>query len=132
MRTSFPFLAGIAVALALASAQASAVTCYLKYDRNDNIVYRDVRPPVDMSENGTAARDAMRRRGEYLMFMETDDCPGVIFNYGGVSGALSVDEIVSGYRTYSGAPRGGVVRVPGDGGVSSARDARATSAKTYK
>lgn len=130
MRTSLPCLAGIA--LALASAHASAVTCYVKYDRNDNIVYRDVRPPVDMSDNGAAARDAMRRRGEYLMFTETEDCPGVTFNYdAGVTGALSVDEIVSGYRTYSGAPRGGTIRTPGAGGVSAAPAARAPTAKKY-
>ena len=45
-------LAGLAGALAacmgLVAANASAMTCYIKYDRNDNVVYRDSRPPLDL------------------------------------------------------------------------------------
>lgn len=37
------------LAMALATATASADTCYLVYDRNDQVVYRDLRPPIDLS-----------------------------------------------------------------------------------
>jgi len=117
MRLATLSLAALAGTFLLATANANAMTCYIKYDRNDNVVYRDIRPPVDMSENGTAARAAMRQRGEYLVFMETDECPGVIFNLGaGVSGAISVDEIVSSYRSYGG-PQAGITRSTNPGGV---------------
>jgi len=132
MRLARPPLAGLAVAVAaymgLVAANASAMTCYLKYDRNDNVVYRDTRPPVDMSDNGTAARDAMRQRGEYLVFMETDDCPGVVFNLGsGVNGSISVDEIVSGYRSYGG-PQAAINRSNNPGGIQTRASARAPAA----
>jgi len=62
MRLATLSLAALAGTFLLAAANANAMTCYIKYDRNDNVVYRDSRPPVDMSDNGTAARAAMRRR----------------------------------------------------------------------
>ena len=93
MRLANLALAALAGALVSAAADVSAMTCYIKYDRNDNVVYRDSLPPVDMSDRGAAARDAMRKRGECRVFMETDECPGVIFNLGaGLSGSISVDE----------------------------------------
>jgi hypothetical protein len=85
-------------ALCLAPAPALAATCYFVYDRNDNVIYRDTQPPVDMSARGAAARDAMRQRGEYLLFNETDKCAPLAFLTGpGTPGTLSVDQIVAGY-----------------------------------
>ena len=122
-------LAALAAVLVLATANASAMTCYIKYDRNDNVVYRDSQPPVDMSDSGAAARNAMRKRGEYLVFMETDECPGVTFNLGaGLSGSISVDEIVSGYRSYGG-PQAGITRSTNPGGIQTGRASRAGPAQ---
>ena len=85
-------------ALCIAQAPALAATCYFVYDRNDNVIYRDTQPPVDLSARGDAARDAMRQRGEYLLFTENDRCAPLAFLTGpGTPGTLSVDQIVAGY-----------------------------------
>jgi hypothetical protein len=88
----------ILAAAALAAAQGPAhATCYFVLDRNDNTIYRDTQPPVDMSDRGAAERDAMRARGEYLLFFETEACAPLTFVIGpGVPGTLSVDAIVAG------------------------------------
>jgi hypothetical protein len=67
----------VAATLPLAARDASALTCYVVFDRSDNVTYRDVYPPVDLSDAGRAEREAMRRRGEYLLFLETDQCPRI-------------------------------------------------------
>jgi len=91
-------LAGFALGVAQVPAQANI--CYFVFDRSDNMIYRDPQPPVDMSDRGTAARDAMRGRGEYLMFYDTDRCAPLAFLIGpGTPGTLSVDQIVAGYPT---------------------------------
>jgi hypothetical protein len=93
------------------SASASAVTCYQVFDRNDNVVYRSTVPPVDLSDKGAAAREAMRQRGEYLMFGDFDKCPGVAFFTGsGGSSGLSLDDVVM-----------GMPAMPMNGGVSPAK-----------
>jgi hypothetical protein len=86
-RSALVGLAALAVQL---PAQA---TCFVVYDRNDNVIYRESRPPVDMSERGAAEREAMRKRGEYLMFVETDRCASMSFVTGGSPADLiSFDE----------------------------------------
>ena len=98
MRSIWCGLLLVTGALSLAQAPALAATCYFVYDRNDNVIYRDTQPPVDMSVRGNAARDAMRQRGEYLLFTETDRCAPLAFLTGpGTPGTLSVDQIVAGY-----------------------------------
>jgi len=90
----YAVLAAAALGAAPALAQA---TCYFVLDRNDNTIYRGQQPPVDMSERGAAARDAMRARGEYLLFVETEPCAPLQFVMGpGTPGTLSVDAIVAG------------------------------------
>lgn len=90
-------LAVSGAALALTSPGADAFTCYLLYDRNDNLVYRDTLSPVDMSDQGAAAREAMRQRGDYLVVADADRCPQVTFVFGSAgSSSLSVDTIVGG------------------------------------
>ena len=92
-------LSVLAVAAALGAAQtALANTCYFVYDRGDNVIYRDQQPPVDMSARGTVSRDAMRARGEYLLFVDTDRCAPIAFLTGpGTPGTLSVDQVVAGF-----------------------------------
>ena len=51
-----------AVCALVLAGPAMAVTCYEIIDRTDTVVFRDSRPPVDMSAAGTAAREAMRAR----------------------------------------------------------------------
>ncbi len=83
--------------LALPVASAQAITCFVVYDRNDNAIYQDSRPPIDLSERGAAERQALYRRGEHLIVMESDRCPVIVFFTGAAgSSALSVDEIVGG------------------------------------
>jgi hypothetical protein len=61
-------------ALAMAAGAAAASTCYVILDAKETIVYRASVPPVDMSDRGAAARDALRQRGNYLLFMEAERC----------------------------------------------------------
>ena len=50
-----------------------------------------------MSDRGGAERDAMRSRGEYLLYVETDACAPLQFVTGpNAPGTLSVDAIVAG------------------------------------
>jgi hypothetical protein len=69
----------LAGTLGLAAADARAVTCYVVFDRTDNVIYRDTFPPVDLSDAGKAERDAMRARGEFLLFLDADLCPRLEF-----------------------------------------------------
>jgi hypothetical protein len=68
------------------------------FDRFDNLVYRNTVSPVDLSDQGAAARADLRQRGEYLMVMESDRCAPVTFVFG-VAGSktLSIDETVGGF-----------------------------------
>jgi len=73
-------------AIFLGSPHASAVTCYLVLDRNDNVVYQDIYPPVDLSDEGAAERKAMRARNEHMIAMETDRCAPLEFVGGAGTG----------------------------------------------
>jgi hypothetical protein len=90
-------VAAIAAAgLFVVAGEAAALTCYVVFDRTENVTYRDVYPPVDLSEAGRAERDAMRSRGEFLMFMESEQCPRLEF-FTGAAGtvALRLDQTLS-------------------------------------
>jgi hypothetical protein len=104
----------LAVAALAAPTAASALTCYMLLDRNDNVIYRDTYPPVDLSDQGAAEREAMRRRGEHLIAMESDRCPALEFVFGNAGSTnLNVDQIVGGMPapgtggTRAGAASGG-------------------------
>ena len=102
MRIVPTFLA--ACAAALLSPAAGAFTCYMLYDRNDNLVYRDTISPVDMSEQGAAARESMRDRGDYLVVADADRCPQVTFVFGAAgTSTLTVDSIVGGMPVGAGS-----------------------------
>ncbi len=93
------FAIALCLAATLLPGTAGAVVCYTLYDRADNVIYRDTLPPVDMSVEGDAQRDALRRQGDYLLFVDTDSCPPVEFKFGEAgSRTLSVDNIIGGLR----------------------------------
>jgi hypothetical protein len=103
-------LLSFAIVAALGCSAASASTCYIILDRSDTVVYRDVIPPVDLSDRGNAARAAMRRRGEFLLMMESDQCSSfVATSDASGAGGASVEDIVAGLRSYPGAAGGGGV-----------------------
>src|SRR5450755_1566234 len=114
-----PVLLTIAAALAVSVGTAEAATCYVLFDRYDNVVYRNTVSPIDLSDQGAAARAAIRQRGEYLMVMESDRCSPVTFVFGAAgSKTLSIDDVVGGFHAES----------PPVGQVSSKVQRRATAA----
>lgn len=86
----------VAAGLATVAGSASALTCFVVLDRTDNVIYRDVYPPVDLSEQGRGERDAMRARGEFMMFMDAEQCPRLEF-FTGAAGTvgLRLDQTMS-------------------------------------
>jgi hypothetical protein len=98
------FAAALGLAVGTASLPAEAMVCNIVFDRNDQVIYRDVTPPLDLSDGGSRARAAMRQRGEYLMVIDTDRCAQVVPRTDN-SSAASVEDIVGGMRPYMG--RGG-------------------------
>ncbi len=63
----------------LRASPAHAVICYVVYDHSYNVIYQNTYPPVDMSNAGYPAREAMRARGEHLTFGDVNQCPTVVF-----------------------------------------------------
>jgi hypothetical protein len=99
------FAAAFGLVAGTASLPAEALICNILFDRNDQVIYRDVTPPFDLSDAGSRARAAMRQRGEYLMVIDTDRCAQVAPSTD-KSGAASVDDIVAGMRPYMGRSGG--------------------------
>ena len=119
-----PLLSVAIVAAFSCSATAYALTCHIVLDRADTVVYRDIVPPVDLSERGRAARTAMRQRGEFLLMIEADQCSRFVATTGAAgAGGATVDEIVAGLRSYQVAGSGGGVM--SSGVTSSARPSAA-------
>jgi hypothetical protein len=115
-----PLLSVAIVAAFSCSAAAHALTCHIVLNRADTVVYRDIVPPVDLSDRGRAARTAMRQRGEFLLMMEADQCTRFVATTGATgAGGATVDEIVGGLRSYAVAGSGGGVM--SSGVTSSAR-----------
>ena len=126
------FAAALGLVAATAPFPAGALVCNIVFDRNDQVIYRDVAPPLDLSDGGLRARAAMRQRGEYLMVIDTDRCAQLVPSTA-KSGASSVDDIVSGMRPYMG--RGGGQRASGGaaaGGSSAIRTAPPAAASTSR
>lgn len=106
-----PLICGLLFAsasLVVPAGSVQAFTCYVIYDRNDNVSYQGTSPPVDMSDQGAPQREAMRRRGEHLIVMEADRCLPIVFFTGlGGSSTLRIDEVVGGMpvpRTSANSP----------------------------
>jgi hypothetical protein len=120
----------LAAALAAAAAfpgAANAIMCYTVLDRSDNTIYQDTQPPIDMSEQGAAERNAMRARREYLTVSDTDRCP-LVTAPPGTTGyqPASVESIVSGIREYATAGSGPLPPAAGRGGTAKAAPATTT------
>jgi len=100
---------------------ASARTCYTLFDRNNNVVYRDAFSPVDLSDQGEAARAQLRQRGEYLLISEEERCQQVTFISGpGETNVLSVDGFLVGLQPSTRASAGTITTSPqGARGVES-------------
>jgi hypothetical protein len=100
-RTATLLSVGSALCLACVTVPAAAAPCYEVLDRADAIVYQGPLPPVDLSSAGDAARDALRKRGEVLINFDTSTCPLRKPSPSTGKSEASVDEIVSGIRSYS-------------------------------
>jgi hypothetical protein len=122
-RTILAFaLAGAAGAFI--AAPASAVTCYRLIDRNDNVVYQDIYPPVDLSDDGAAERKVLRSRGEHMIAMEVDRCPTLHFLMGDAGGQrLDFDQ-----TSDETVPRAAKAKDASRGAAPPKRSAAATSA----
>ena len=84
-----------AVLVALAAAPAVAAPCYVIYDRNDTVVYRDYDPPFDLDNPKAPERSLMRRQGQHLMVAEFENCNPVGYISASTGGTTAtVDEIV--------------------------------------
>jgi len=65
-----------ALALAASTPASAAFFCYTVYDKAGDIAYRDTVAPFEGALDPTSSgREAMRRRGEHLVFFEADFCP---------------------------------------------------------
>jgi hypothetical protein len=132
-------IVAVIVILAIAGT-AAARTCYTLLDRNDNVVYRDTFPPVDLRDQGEAARPQVRGRGEYLLISDEEQCQQVTFVSGpGGATALSVDEFLGGLQpstrasgTITTAPQGARGRASSAPSAPSAAPKRGSASGGYK
>lgn len=100
--------------LAAAAGAGNASTCYVILDAKETMIYRDATPPVDMSSRGAAARDELRKKGNYLLIMEAEKCVPVGFESGWASSAQArAPDFLSNVRSFGRADDGAVARAPG-------------------
>jgi len=85
-------------ALGAAAMPVFAITCYEVIDRSEGVIFRSTRPPVDLSNAGAPAREAMRGRGELLVIFNAENC--VLAGRATADGGrtLTADEIVVGLK----------------------------------
>lgn len=136
---------GIAAMLAVAgwTGQALAAPCYVIYDRNDAVVYRDYAPPFDLSDPNAPERAMMRQQKQHLLVAEFEKCNPVGYISPTTGGTTAtVDEIVQQLQpavatSMSGGPgvRGSAATSPRPGmtpatPAASARAAPAAAPKT--
>ncbi len=113
-------------ALAVTAGAADASTCYMILDAQETIVYRATMPPVDMSDRGAPARDALRQRGNYLLFMETDKCVPIGFGSGWANSSQApFADNANNTRSITAPDEGAVARAPG---IKTAKPTTATPA----
>jgi len=125
-----PIWGMIGAVLACTAGPAGAMQCYTVLDRSDNVVYRGTIPPIDLSDRGIPEREAMRERGQHMIAMDADRCPGVEFFTGTAgSSTLSVDEIVGGIKTLQGRSPSGNTPAAQSGGASRGAPAAAPAKK---
>jgi hypothetical protein len=126
-----PFRVSIALAgvlLAVAAGAADAYTCYVVLDAKETVIYRDTRPPVDLSDRGAAERDALRKKGNYLLAMETERCVPLGFGSGWTtSSEAPAPDYLSNVRSITASGEGAVARAPG---IQPAQGTAATPARS--
>jgi hypothetical protein len=119
-------IALVGAALAVAASAADASICYIILDAKETIVYRAAIPPVDMSDRGAAARDALRQKGNYLLFMETEQCVPIGFGSGWANSSQApFPDYASNTRSITAPDEGAVARAPA---IRSAKPTAATPA----
>ena len=94
------FIVGAAVGTA--AMPVLAITCYQVIDRNDVLILRDIRSPVDLSNAGAPSREAMRSRGEHLVIFDAETCTVLGRATPTGSRTLTADEIVAEFRSFAG------------------------------
>ena len=104
-RSGLPRLAATALAAMLAGAATTALaasTCYTVFDRQGEVVYRAFSPPFEgASDFESPGRQAMRARGEHLVFFQADFCAPVA-SVGGIGGrSYTTEEIVASFPGYA-------------------------------
>lgn len=107
-----PFLPA-AILASLLAGPALAAPCYVIYDRNDAVVYRDYEPPFDLGDPNAPERTMMRRQGQHLLVAEFEQCNPVGYispTTGG--GTVTVDEIVMQLKPAIGTTVTGVTMAP--------------------
>ena len=93
-------LAAASLATAVMAAPAAASVCYALVDRTNETTYQGTLPPVDLSDEGVAAREALRAQGQQLIAMDTERCPPIDRGRSGAKNtAATVEEIVAGMRS---------------------------------
>ena len=113
MNRTGPAAAAAGAAVILLAGTAAARTCYTLLDRNDNVVYRDTFSPVDLSDQGEAARAQLRQRREYLVISEDEQCQQVTFVLGpGGPTAISVDDFLRGPQSSTRAGSSSITTTP--------------------
>jgi hypothetical protein len=133
-------VAALGVIIGASSVPAEAMICNIVFDRNDQVIYRDTTPPLDLSDGGARARAAMRQRGEYLMVIDADRCAQLV-PATATSSAASVEDIVAGMRPYlgraggsatsGGAAAGGTGSSVRTAAPAAASSSRGSSTRTY-
>ena len=107
-------------ALAATSAPAVAGPCFAVIDRNEEVIYQSMLPPVDLSDAGRGAREAMRQRGELLLNFESERCIERVPTTSSGKAFATVDEIVMGYKGTVARPTTGVTGAAAPGGAPAA------------
>src|SRR5579864_71169 len=111
-----------AAAIIIAAAPAAAGNCYVIVDRSNEVIYQGTTPPIDLSDEAAAERDALRQHGQQLIAMDSERCPAIDrAQVAGKGGPASVDEIVAGMRSVvpSGAGASGqAAPASGSGGIN--------------
>lgn len=109
MRHALP----VALLLAVAAAPALAAPCYVIYDRNDAVIYRDYEPPFDLSDDNSPERAQLRRQGQHLIVAEFDNCNPVGYISATTGGTTAtVDEIVMQLKPAIGTTVTGMTMAP--------------------
>jgi hypothetical protein len=89
-----------AAAIIVAAAPAVAGNCYVIVDRSNEVIYQSTTPPIDLSDEAAAERDALRQHGQQLIAMDSERCPAIDrAQVAGKGAPASVDAIVAGMRS---------------------------------